>query len=91
LRGMNLGGGARYIGITSGAPDGSLPVPGYTLYDASLGYNFHGLHFAVNATNVADKRFVAVCDTSAYCNYGAARNVIGSASWNLPHLGRKSE
>jgi iron complex outermembrane recepter protein len=91
LRGLNLGGGVRYIGITAGAPDGTLPVPGYTLYDANLGYEFHGLHFAINATNIADKRYVAVCSTAAYCNYGAARNVIGSASWNLPHFGHKSE
>jgi iron complex outermembrane recepter protein len=68
-----------------------LPVPGYTLFDANAGYTFHGLRFSVNTTNIADKRYVAVCDTTAYCNYGGARNVIGSASWNLPSFGHKSE
>jgi iron complex outermembrane receptor protein len=91
LKGMDLGGGARYTGITAGAPDGSLSVPGYTLYDAELGYSIHGLRFAVNATNLADKHYVAVCSTIAYCNYGAARNVIGSASWDMSRLWRRSE
>lgn len=91
LKGMELGGGARYTGVTAGAPDGTLPVPGYTLYDANLGYSIHGLRFAVNATNLADKRYIAVCSTIAYCNYGAARNVIGSASWDMSWLWRKGE
>jgi iron complex outermembrane receptor protein len=91
LKGMEVGGGVRYIGITAGAPDGSLAVPGYTLYDANIGYDFHGLRLSVNASNIADKRYVAACDTIAYCNYGGARNVIGSASWNLPRFGHKSE
>jgi iron complex outermembrane receptor protein len=89
LKGVELGGGARYIGITAGAPDGSLPVPGYTLYDANFGYSVHGMRFAVNATNLADKRYIAVCSTVAYCNYGAARNVTGSASWDLSRMWRK--
>jgi iron complex outermembrane receptor protein len=91
LKGVNFGGGVRYIGISAGAPDGTLPVPGYTLFDANAGYTFHSVRFSVNATNVADKRYVALCDTTAYCNYGASRNVIGSASWNLPSFGHKSE
>jgi iron complex outermembrane recepter protein len=91
LRGLEIGGGVRYIGITTGAPDGTLPVPGYTLYDANAGYSFHGLRFSVNAANVMNKQYVAMCDTTAYCNYGAARNVIGSATWSLTRFGHNSE
>ncbi|MFX7549121.1 TonB-dependent receptor, partial [Acinetobacter baumannii] len=38
LQGVGIGAGVRYISPTAGAPDNSLKVAGYTLFDASIFY-----------------------------------------------------
>lgn len=84
FRGFGGGAGARYTGITSGDSANDFMVPGYTLFDASLRYDWNAFRFSVNANNVADKQYVSVCTSTAYCNYGSGRYVVGSVRWNLP-------
>ncbi len=84
LAGLGVGFGVRNIGTTAGDPQNTLLLPGYTLFDASVRYDWRKVRFEVNAANVTDKIYVPICTSASYCNYGYRRNVIGSARfrWN---------
>ncbi|WP_086613081.1 TonB-dependent siderophore receptor [Acetobacter indonesiensis] len=82
LAGMGIGGGVRYTGHSYGDTANTLSIPGYTLFDVFLRYDFEtahprykGLSFSVNARNIADKRFVATCTAVSACYYGQGRSV----------------
>ncbi|MGI4756435.1 MAG: TonB-dependent siderophore receptor [Janthinobacterium lividum] len=67
-----------------GAPgNDSFYIPNYTLLDAGLRFGYRHTLFSVNATNLTDKRYVATCGGLAYCYYGYARNVVGSAKYHF--------
>lgn len=83
LAGAGLGGGVRYIGHSYGDTANALSIPGYTLFDMFLRYDFgvahphyQGLSLSVNMRNVADKRFVATCTAVSACYYGEGRSLI---------------
>jgi iron complex outermembrane receptor protein len=83
---FNLGSGVRSIGHTFGDDANSFLVLSYTLIDMTARYNLPILgsekyrwQLAVNASNLADRRYVSIClDASAGCFYGARRDVLGS-------------
>ncbi len=89
LAGLGFGGGVRYIGNTLGQADGTLRVPGYTLYDAAVSYDFgkaspylKGLKLAVNGTNLADKTYVSGCFSYLQgCVYGYRRAVLATLTY----------
>lgn len=88
LLGLTLGAGVRYVGSTYGDSINAVSVPGYTLADASLQYDFgkkfanlDGLKLNINATNLFDKTFVA-CSGSNFCNFGAGRSVTGKLAYS---------
>jgi iron complex outermembrane receptor protein len=85
LRGLQLGGGMRYVGSTYGDEANSFKVKDVTLLDAAIRYDVgarfesvRGLELAVNAQNIADKDYVASCSTLTACYYGTGRLVLGS-------------
>ena len=85
LRGLQFGGGVRYIGSTFGNDTNTFKVPDVTLFDAAIRYDvgarfeqFRGLELAVNAQNIADKEYVASCSSLTACYYGTGRLVLGS-------------
>ena len=75
--------GVRFIGQSFGDSDNTLNIPNYTLLDGALRYTFRHTEFAVNATNLTDKTYVATCTGVAYCGYGYKRNVLGSARYHF--------
>ncbi|WP_313464406.1 TonB-dependent siderophore receptor [Achromobacter sp.] len=88
LRGLGLGTGVRYVDETYGDLANNLRIPSYTLFDAALRYNagkIGGMHLnlALNASNLADKRYVATCTAATSCYYGTGRRVMATAtlSW----------
>ena len=56
-------------------------VPSFTLWDATVSYQWRDWKFQVAAKNLADKEYVATCSGAYYCWYGDRRNVIGSVSY----------
>lgn len=76
--GMGAEFGVRYVGTTAGDPQNSIILPGYTLFEASLHYDWRQLRFQATGTNLGDKIYVPICTSASYCNYGARRDVIGS-------------
>ena len=81
LRGLGFGGGVRYIGRSFADQANLFHVPEYVLFDAQVHYNWDRWRFQVNATNIADRRFVSSCQSVNACFYGQARQVLGSISY----------
>jgi iron complex outermembrane recepter protein len=97
--GLALGGGVRFVGESYGTYTNvwdnvpglsSTPsiVPGYTLFDALVSYDFgakyaglKGFSATVNARNLFDKIYVAYCQSVAACQYGLGRTVIGTLAY----------
>ncbi|WP_407060532.1 TonB-dependent siderophore receptor [Burkholderia stagnalis] len=82
LAGFGLGGGVRYQSASAGAPDNSLTVASYTLYDAALHYGTRDWRFALNVTNLFDRRYVSGCQSYSVCVFGNERTVVASAKYN---------
>lgn len=70
------------MSAAAGAVDNSLTVPSYTLFDAALHYELRNWRFALNATNLFNRRYVAGCQSDAVCMYGNQRTVIATAKYN---------
>ncbi|SOE52505.1 Ferrichrome-iron receptor [plant metagenome] len=88
LAGLGMGGGVRYVDETYGDLANHLRIPSYTLFDAALRYDAGKvgnmrLNLALNASNLADKRYVATCTAATSCYYGTGRSVMATArlSW----------
>lgn len=82
LDGLSLGSGVRYIGSTYNT-NNTVPVPSYTLVDATLNYDLgktavqlKGVTFNLNAKNLFDITYVGACYTSTTCAYGYGRTVL---------------
>ncbi|WP_420237546.1 TonB-dependent siderophore receptor [Telmatobacter bradus] len=75
-----LGGnlGVRFVGRNFGDSANTLSIPGFTLLDAALRTDWRLLRFSVNVSNLLDRRYIATCTGTAYCDYGYARDVKGS-------------
>ena len=78
LAGLKVGAGLRFVDTTHFLY-GTGKVPAYTLYDAMVSYSTGPWRFALNANNLTDKRYVAVCQSA--CFYGEPRRIIGSVSY----------
>lgn len=80
-----LGGnfGVRFTGLSYGDSDNTLAIPNFTLLDAALHYSVRHTEWGVNATNLANKTYVATCTGVSYCGYGFARNVVGNVKYHF--------
>jgi iron complex outermembrane recepter protein len=81
LRGFGFGGGVRYVGRSFADVPNTLKVSDYVLFDAQVHYNIDNWRLALNATNIADRRFVSSCQSAVSCFYGDARRVVASVSY----------
>jgi len=59
LKGWSVGGGIRHVGKVPASTDNSSYNPPYTLVDAALRYEQGPYSFALNATNLTDRSYVA--------------------------------
>jgi iron complex outermembrane receptor protein len=80
-RGFGFGGGVRYIGRSFADVTNTLRLPDYVLFDAQVHYDYRNWRFQVNATNIADRRFVSSCQAENSCFYGDARRVLAKVSY----------
>jgi len=81
LAGLGFGGGVRYVGDHYGDIYNEWKTPSYTLFDASVHYDVDGWRLQLNASNLFDKDYVAVCNSAAWCYYGYERSVTASARY----------
>lgn len=79
--GIKLGLGARYTGPTHGINESaSAEVPGYTVFDALLGYDVGRWNLALNVHNLGDKTYITNCGSGS-CYYGTQRRTLLTASY----------
>lgn len=89
VSGMVIGGGVRYVGSRFGNDANTFKLPSYTLVDVTLRYDlsqlgthWKGWQFALNASNLFDKEYVANCAYSGDgCKWGYRRNVIANLNF----------
>jgi iron complex outermembrane receptor protein len=81
--GFGLGGGVHFTGGSWGTVANDLRVNGFTTFDTVLDYTLERWRFAVNATNIGNRRYVNGCSHPYFCAYGQTRTVIGTALFNF--------
>lgn len=86
LKGLRIGGGARYLSGTN-LIGFAYDVPGRTILDAMLSYDFEavspalkGMALQVSAKNLLDKQYIT-CAGATGCRYGDPRTVSASLSY----------
>ncbi|VWX56660.1 TonB-dependent siderophore receptor [Sphingorhabdus sp. 109] len=81
-----LGGGVRHVGkqrsFGPAFPDGVL-TPSYTLVDMLAEITYANWSFALNATNLFDKRHYSACLARGDCFVGSERNIMGTVSYRF--------
>ena len=53
----------------------------YTVYDAGLHYEMPNWRFALNASNLFDRKYVSGCQSYSVCMYGNGRTVMATANY----------
>lgn len=81
-RGLGFGGGVRFVGSTFGDDANTFKVPEATVFDSVISYTRDNYRLSINATNLADKRYVASCFNAEFgCFYAEGRRVIARLSY----------
>ncbi|WP_144655191.1 TonB-dependent siderophore receptor [Achromobacter dolens] len=79
--GIKIGLGARYTGPNWGYQESAAEkLPGYTLFDAMIGYQVQGWNLALNVRNLGNKTYLSNCSAGA-CRYGDQRTVLATATY----------
>jgi iron complex outermembrane receptor protein len=82
LNGLGFGAGVRHVGATWGDIANTVKVPGYTVADVALHYDWKDARFALNVHNLFDKKYVATAfNNGLITNFGAARTVKASVTY----------
>lgn len=83
--GLGGGAGVRYLSDSPGnIPTAFTPQvytsPAGTLFDATIHYDVPGWRFAINGSNIFDKRYAGRCTGPMGCFFGQSRQVIGTVT-----------
>ena len=85
-RSVMLGGGVRHVGknrsFGAAFPNG-IATPAFTLVDALVELSIREWSFAINATNLFDKRYYSACLARGDCFMGSERNIFGTVSYRF--------
>jgi iron complex outermembrane receptor protein len=82
VAGFRAGLGVRYVGETWDGTD-TLSTPSNTLLDALLAFNAGPWGIALNASNLADKDYIATCLDRGDCWFGSRREIVGTVSFRF--------
>jgi iron complex outermembrane receptor protein len=77
--GLRAGAGVRFVGRTWDGQD-QHSVPSNTLVDALFSVDLGRWRYALNASNVLDKTYLATCLDRGDCWFGTRRKVVGTLS-----------
>ncbi|MPZ19630.1 MAG: TonB-dependent siderophore receptor [Luteitalea sp.] len=80
VRGLSAGMGLRYVGEIWDGTD-VLSAPSTTLVDALFAFDHGPWRYAVNASNLFDKSYIATCIDRGDCWYGNRRKVAVTAAY----------
>lgn len=83
LRGLTLGGGARYVGSMYGDNNNTFAIDSYTLFDASASYALTPqVTLGLYAQNLLNEDYTATCDSATSCYPGLERNLMASVKYS---------
>lgn len=80
-RGLGFGAGTRYVGSTFDDALNTVSTRAFTLFDAAIHYDSGPWRFALNGSNLVNKKYVATC--SSGCLWGSERSVVLSAKYRF--------
>jgi iron complex outermembrane receptor protein len=81
VRGFSVGAGYRWL---SSFRDGTGPkVPAAGVVDALLAYDTQDWRYALNISNLADKKYLSTCLARGDCWWATRRNVVLSATYRF--------
>lgn len=80
LEGVSVGGGVRYIGSSEANTSNTMKVPAATVYDARIGWQWHQWQLALNAANLTNKTYLAVCQNNG-CEYALKRQYVATVGY----------
>lgn len=76
VQGLTLSAGVRHTGSTWADDQNTLRVPGRTVYDLGVRYDFQGGWTAnLFVSNLTDTRYIASCNSGYWCYQGEGRNI----------------
>lgn len=81
LSGLGMGGGVRYVGDHYGDLYNQWKTPSYTLFDASVHYDYDQWRFQLNASNLFGKEYISACNSALWCYYGYPRTVTATVRY----------
>lgn len=83
LKGVGIGGGARYTGYTYADTANTFRVPGFVVGDAAIDYTWQHYRFALNVNNILNQDQFACFDRvgTTLCSFGAQRSVLGTVAY----------
>ena len=83
LRGLGIGGGARYTGSTYSNEANTFKVPSYVVGDAAIDYVWGHYRLALNITNMFDHGAFSCFERSGtnFCTFGERRSVVGTVAY----------
>ncbi len=88
LKGLSIGGGVRRIGSAYTTNANTQLIPGATVFDAAIRYDFgvldpslRGLKAALNVSNLLDKEYISICSAIG-CRYGLGRAAYATLKYN---------
>lgn len=86
--GLQLSGGARYVGSSYGSVDDTLKVPSAVVADLAVRYELgnavptlRGTTLSFNMTNLADNHYISSCSSTSFCTWAAGRQIIGGLKY----------
>lgn len=82
IDGFRAGLGVRYIGESYDST-ATFKTPDVTLFDAMLGFDRGAWRYALNASNLTDKEYVATCLSRGDCWLGPKRVATATATYNF--------
>lgn len=80
-KGLGIGGGARYTGITYADAGNTFRVPEFVVGDAVIDYTWNHYRFALNVNNILNHDAFACFNEGLSCNYGERRTVVGTVAY----------
>jgi iron complex outermembrane receptor protein len=83
VAGLGLEGGVRFAGRNAADLENTFFIRNYTLVDAGVRYSYRHMQLQVNATNLANRRYVSTCISASSCYFGYASNVVGDVRYHF--------
>ena len=82
LRGLGIGGGVRYVGRVYNDPENTSTTSAFTLFDATLRYDYGPWVFNINASNIFNNKYVS-SQLAGNFFLGTERTVVGTLKYRF--------